>query len=435
MTKKLLDDCFLHDADRMRHEDAVSLLKDRLQPVAATQTVELTQAMGRILAEPLTAPRDIPAHNNAAVDGYAFADQDYDRERGAAFAVAARAAAGHPVRDPVPKGTAVRIFTGAEMPAGLDSVVMQEDCETEERPDGRWVRVPPGLKRGANRRLAGEDVRADTVILDRGRRLRPQDIASAAAAGAGSLRCYKRLTVGLFSSGDEVIRAGEPFTAGQVYDANNPMLQALIALTGAEALDLGVLPDDASVVTDKLGAAAARHHVLITSGGASRGEEDHVVKTLDALGKLHMWQIAVKPGRPMSFGQIGDCVFAGLPGNPVAVFVCFLLYIYPMLVRLGGGDWQEPRRFSVKAGFSLPKKKTGRREFLRGMLAADGEGRVAVDKFPSEGSGLISSLTASDGLIEIGEDVTAIGKGDDVDFIPFSEFGILGKGSSIIPSG
>lgn len=426
MTKKLLDDCFLHDAERMRHEDAVNLLRTRLAPVAGTETVSLAQAAGRFLAEPIVAPHDIPAHTNAAVDGYAFAYGDYDRDQGTAFRLSARAAAGHPVTETVPPETAIRIFTGAQIPAGLDTVVMQEDCETEERADGRWVKVPAGLKPAANCRLAGEDVKAGTVVLGNGKRLRPQDLATGASAGAASLLCYERLSVGLVSTGDEIIQPGETLSPGQVYDANAPMLQALIGLSGAVAHNLGVLPDDASIVAEKLKAAAAEHQVLITSGGASRGEEDHVVKTLDTLGKLHMWQIAVKPGRPMAFGQIADCAFVGLPGNPVAVFVCFLLYVYPMLLRLGGGDWLEPRRFAVKSAFSIPSKKPGRREFLRGTLTTNTAGETVVTKYPSEGSGLISSLRASDGLIEIGEDVTAIAEGDLVDFIPYSEFGIVG---------
>ena len=429
MTKKLLDDCFLHDADRLRHEDAIKLLRSRLAPVAKTETVPLNQTAGRILAEPLTAPRDIPAHTNSAVDGYAFSHSDYDRDQGSEFRVSARAAAGHPVVESVPPNTAVRIFTGAEMPAGLDTIVMQEDCESEEKSDGEWIRVPGGLKPSANCRLAGEDVVAGAMVLDKSQRLRPQDVATAASAGAASLLCYKPLIVGLFSTGDEIIRPGEPLSVGQVYDANAPMLQALVALSGAETVDLGVLSDDRAIVTEKLKEAAGKYDVLLTSGGASRGEEDYVVKALDELGKLHMWQIAVKPGRPISFGQIGNCAFAGLPGNPVAVFVCFLLYIYPMLVRLGGGNWVEPQRYPVKANFDMPSKKPGRREFLRGTLSTTAGGEVAVSKYASEGSGLISSLRASDGLVEIGEDVTAIAEGDAVAFIPFSEFGILGRGA------
>ena len=184
------------------------------------------------------------------------------------------------------------------------------------------------------------------------------------------------------------------------------------------------MADEVDVVEHALGDAASRFDVVITSGGASRGEEDHIVNAMDRLGQLHIWQIAIKPGRPMAFGQIGDCVVLGLPGNPVAVFVCFLLYVRPVLVRLGGGDWPEPVRYPLQAAFSVPRKKTGRREFWRGFLTAGDDGTVAVEKFARDGSGLISSLRAADGLIEVGEDETQVKQGQQVFFIPFSQFGI-----------
>jgi len=289
------------------------------------------------------------------------------------------------------------------------------------------VRIPPGLKPGANCRLAGEDAEAGTTLLEAGGRLRPQDVAAAASTGLARLRCYAPLRVAVFSTGDEVVRAGEPLEAGQVYDANAPMLHGLIAATGAECIDLGVLPDDAATVERRLAEAAGRYDALITSGGASRGDEDHVVNAVDTLGALHMWQIAVKPGRPMAFGQIGDCVFLGLPGNPVAVFVCFLLYVRPVLVRLSGGHWPEPARFPVQAAFSVPKKKTGRREFWRAFLTRDSDGQLAVEKFARDGSGLISGLCAADGLVEVPEEATEVREGQQVAFIPFTEFGI-GRG-------
>jgi molybdopterin molybdotransferase len=201
------------------------------------------------------------------------------------------------------------------------------------------------------------------------------------------------------------------------------MLASLVTSAGAVATDLGVLPDDLSQVKARLADAARKFDVIITSGGASRGDEDHLVAALDALGKRHLWQLAIKPGRPMSFGQIGDCVVLGLPGNPVAVLVCFLLYAWPLLRRMGGGDWREPRRFPLPALFAFPSRKVGRREFWRGLLKETPKG-LAVDKFARDGSGLISGLREADGLIDIPEDVVEVKPGDQVAFIPFSEFGI-----------
>jgi molybdopterin molybdotransferase len=426
MTSKLIDDCFVHDRKRLRHGEALAILKQRIKPVAGTETVPLAEVAGRILAEPAVAPRPVPAHTNAAVDGYSFAAADYDANAGTELPVDGRAAAGHGLeRAPAP-GTAARIFTGAVMPSGHDTVVMQEDVEAKAVAGRTVVSIPAGLKRGANVRRAGEDVQAGETLLRAGAMLRPQDLAALASIGMAQVRCFARLRVAIVSTGDEVVRPGAALGEGQVYDANAPMLAALIASAGARPTDLGVLPDNRDEVKRRLAAAAERYDAAILSGGASRGEEDHVVAALDALGKRHLWQLAIKPGRPMSFGQIGDCVVLGLPGNPVAVFVCFLLYVWPLLRRMGGADWPEPRRYRLPALFAFPGRKPGRREFWRGSLEETPHG-LAVDKFPRDGSGLISGLRAADGLIDIPEDVGDVQPGDRVAFIPFAEFGIVGS--------
>jgi molybdopterin molybdotransferase len=425
-TNKLLDDCFAHDKTRMRHDEALRILKQRIAPVANTEPVKLSEAAGRILSETATASHPIPAHTNAAVDGFSFAAADYDAGAGTELPVDGRAAAGHQLaRKPAP-ATAARIFTGAVMPEGHDTVVMQEDVRFGTIEGRAVVAIPAGLKPGANVRKAGEDVRAGEVLLQAGAVLRPQDLAALASIGAGDVQCFAHLRVGIVSTGDEVVRAGAKLAAGQVYDANAPMLFALIASAGATPVDLGVFPDNLDEVKTRLAQAALQVDVIISSGGASRGEEDHVVTALDALGKRHLWQLAIKPGRPMSFGQIGDCVMLGLPGNPVAVFVCFLLYVWPLLRRMGGARWPEPTRYRLPALFAFPGRKVGRREFWRGMLKETPRG-LAVDKFARDGSGLISGLRAADGLIDIPEDVPEIRPGDSVAFIPFAEFGIVGN--------
>jgi molybdopterin molybdotransferase len=368
----------------------------------------------------------VPAHTNAAVDGYSFAAADYDRAAGSELAVEGRAAAGHPLARKPARRTAARIFTGAVMPEGHDTVVMQEDVATRTADGRTLVAIPAGVKLGANVRKAGEDVKAGETVLEAGAVLRPQDLAALASIGIGTVTCFARLKVAIVSTGDEVVRAGETLAAGQVYDANAPMLAPLVASAGADATDLGVFPDDFAAVRARLAETARAFDVIITSGGASRGEEDHVVSALDALGKRHLWQLAIKPGRPMSFGQIGDCVVVGLPGNPVAVFVCFLLYVWPLLRRMGGAAWPEPRRYKLPALFAFPGRKTGRREFWRGILKETPRG-LGLDKFPRDGSGLISGLRAADGLIDIPEDVTDVQPGDLLAFIPFAEFGIVGR--------
>jgi molybdopterin molybdotransferase len=417
--RKLADDCFVSDRPRLLHAEAIAILQARIARVAEREEVALIEASGRTLAENITTHVPVPMHTNAAVDGYAFAAADYDRASGSTFRVAARITAGRAIAAPVPAQSAVRIFTGAVMPANHDTCAMQEDCIVH----GDHVTIPPGLKPGANVRKAGEDVAAGAHFMSAGDLVRPQDLAALASVGLARVPVFTRLRVGILSSGDEVVRPGETLAHGQVYDANMPMLSALVAATGAKPIDLGVAPDQPETLHATLRQAARTCDVVITSGGASKGEEDHMVAALEALGKRHLWQLAIKPGRPMSFGQIGDCVVLGLPGNPVAVFVCFLLYAFPLLRRMGGAPWFEPVRYTLPAAFAFEGRKSGRREYWRGMFATH-QGSVAVDKFRRDGSGLISGLRAADGFIEIPENHGDVREGDPVTFIPFSCYGI-----------
>lgn len=413
----------------MLHAEALQLLRARISPIAPIEPVPLNEACGRIIAAPVAAPGPVPAHTNSAVDGFAFAYDSYDPAAGATLEVSARAAAGHAVAEPPPPETAVRIFTGAAMPPGFDTVAMQEDCAVIESAPGAVarVRIPGGLKPRANVRRAGEDVGAGEVLFSPGHIVRPQDLAALASLGMDEVMCFARLRLAIVSTGDELIRPGAgELLSGQVYDANAPMLAALAALAGCETEDLGIWPDDPAEVKKRLAGAAGRFDVVLTSGGASRGEEDYMGAALAELGSRHFWQLDIKPGRPMMFGQIGRSVVAGLPGNPVAVFVCFLMYVWPILRSLSGAPWPEPRRLPMKAAFDFPNRKVGRREFWRGMLVETPEG-LAVDKFARDGSGLITGLRVADGLIDIPEDVPEVKRGDVVAFLPFSEFGIISR--------
>lgn len=423
MTLKLADDCFRPDQPRLRHAEAISHLAGAVSPTSGTEEIAVADALGRVLAAPVVAPASVPNHDNAAVDGYAYRSGAVLPVGGVLeFPIDGRAAAGHPLAQAVDSTIAVRILTGAVMPAGLDTVAMQEDVEVTSGNPPR-VRIPVGQKRGANVRRAGEDLQAGTVLIEPGHVLRPQDIAGLASVGLARVSCRRRLRVAVVSTGDEVRRPGSGTLGhGEVWDANQPMLMALLALSGAHATDLGVWPDDRSIVRDRLAAAARDHDVILTSGGASRGEEDHIAACLEAIGRRHFWQIEVKPGRPMMLGQVGDTVTIGLPGNPVAVLVCYLLYVHPLLRRLAGAPWIEPRRYTLPAAFDFTGRKRGRREFWRGILV-DTPAGPAIDKFARDGSGLITGLRAADGLIDIPEDAGDVARGDPVRFIPFTEFG------------
>jgi molybdopterin molybdotransferase len=421
--RKLIDDCFLHDKDRLRHEEAIKILRDRLSPVAEIDEVNLADAAGRIIAENIQAGKPVPSADNSAVDGYAFSASDYEAA-GGFFPITARIQAGDLGHRSLPTGAAARIFTGAIMPENADTIAMQEDCETHEQDGAHFVVIPPGLEPGANMRKAGEDLKPDDDVAVPGDKLNPQQLAAIASTGRNRIEVYKPLRIALLSSGNELKRPGQPAETGEVYDSNHFLLRGLLRSLPVEITDLGILPDNYDVIETTLADTAGGHDLLISTGGASRGEADHVISALDAIGKRHLWQLAVKPGRPMTFGQIANTVFFGLPGNPVACFVCFCLYARPSILKLAGANWHEPKRFPLPANFEIPKKKPNRREFWRGQYEHLANGEVALSKFARDGSGLITGLRETDGLIEVPEAVTSVRRGDYLNFIPWSELGI-----------
>jgi len=312
--------CFAFGGELMRAEEALRILAARVSVIAAPEAIALADACGRILTEDLSAARNVPPHDNAAVDGYAVHFDDLNPAGETLLPVRGRITAGRVATGAVPRGTALRVFTGAALPAGPDTCFMQEDCRIE----GDAVVLPPGIKRGANRREAGEDVKAGAAILRRGQRLRPQDIGLAASVGATHLDVYRNLRVGVFSTGDELREPGVPTPPGAVYDANRYVLLALLGQLGCAVEDFGIVPDRRDAVRNVLALAADRCDAIVTSGGMSTGEEDHVRAAVESLGSIYFWRLAVRPGRPVAFGQVKGVAFTGLPGNPVAMMVTFL---------------------------------------------------------------------------------------------------------------
>lgn len=415
---QLSDDCFAFGGELMRTAEALDLLAERLDVVVGREDVDLRHASGRVLAADIVSGRAVPPHDNAAVDGYAVRFEDLSASGETTLPVAGRIAAGDMSDRAVGSREAIRIFTGAAMPDGADTVLMQEDC----REENETVTIPPGIKLGANRRFAGEDIETGTTILTAGTRLRPQEIGLAASVGIATLPVFKPVRVALFSTGDEVRDVGTELPPGSIYDANRYSVAAALERLGCAVDDLGILPDSYDVVHDTLKAAAAGHDLIMTSGGVSTGEEDHVRAAVAALGRMHFWRLAIRPGRPLALGQIGTVPFIGLPGNPVAVLVTFMLFARPAILRLGGSRDTEPGMYRVKAGFPV-KKKLGRREWLRVRLERDSDGAPVVYKFPRDGAGILTSMVESDGLVELPEELTSLEAGTMVDYLPFSEIG------------
>jgi molybdopterin molybdotransferase len=418
---QLSDDCFAFAGPLLPIEEVERILRERIAPVPETETVPLAAAHGRVLARAMLAPIDLPPFDNSAVDGYAVRAADLLHGGETRLVIGGRITAGRAPPDALAPATAIRIFTGAPMPEGADTVFMQEDVRRE----GEHVVVPPGLKPGSNRRLAGEDVRAGAVALPAGRRLAAQDVALAAAVGLTELPVRRRISVAMLSTGDEIVEPGGPRPAAALFDANRYLLAGLLSRAGALATDLGILPDDPEQLAPALAAAAAEHDLVLTSGGVSTGEADHVRDAVEKIGRLVFWRVAVKPGRPVAMGVIPGAqaghgaAFVGLPGNPVAVFVTFARVVRPLIARLAGEELAPFVPLPVRTTFAYRKRK-GRREYVRVTLRRSADGAIEAVKYPQDGAGVITSLTETDGLIELPDETTSIEPGASVGFLSYA---------------
>lgn len=387
-------------------DDALATLLAQVQPLIQRETLATSAAVGRVLAADLISPVDVPPADNSAMDGYALRAAD----AGQPLPVTQRIPAGS-VPAPLPPGEAARIFTGAHVPPGADTVVMQELTELV----GDKVSVTQPITAGANVRLCGEDVRAGAVVLPAGTRLDAVAVGLAATAGAAELAVTRRPRVALFSTGDELVMPGEPLPPGAIYNSNRFTLRALLEGLGCEVIDLGIVPDRLDATRAALREAASKADVILTSGGVSVGEEDHLRPAVQAEGRLDLWAIAIKPGKPFAYGRVGEAHFIGLPGNPVSSLVTFLVLVRPFLLKLQGAARVIARGYRLAAGFDWPKPDK-RREFLRVRL--DEEGGLAL--FGNQSSGVLTSAFWADGLLDnpAGQ---AFKAGDAVRFIPFAE--------------
>ena len=406
----------------MSLDDALTTLLAHISPLASTESVATLDADGRILAQDVVSSLQVPAFDNASMDGYAVRSADV-QQAGVALTVTQRIPAGH-FGQPLAPGQAARIFTGAPVPSGADAIVMQEQTEPAEQTD--QVRFVAAAQPGQWIRRSGEDVRQGDTVLKRGQKLGPAELGLAASLGLAHLQVMSRPKVALFSTGDELVMPGDVAPAdmppGAIYNSNRFFLRALLHRLGCEVSDLGIVPDRREATVAALKTAADHHDLIVTSGGVSVGEEDHVKPAVQSLGALSLWQIAMKPGKPFAYGHVrretatGLAHFVGLPGNPVSSFMTFLLLVKPLILALQGAEQRAPVRMSLPAHFELPKADK-RREFLRVRRNASG----GLDLFPNQSSGVLTSVVWGDGVVDNPAGQT-IAHGDLVTFWPFAEW-------------
>jgi molybdopterin molybdotransferase len=395
-------------------DQAIDLLLGEARSLAGTETVAIDAGLGRILAEPLASPIAVPPWDNSAMDGYALSSAELG-EGPTRLRVAQRIPAGT-VGQPLAGGTAARIFTGAPVPAGADTVVIQEQCTRE----GDWVLVPTDLKPGANIRRTGEDLEPGATVIAAGTRLRPHHLGLAASVGTTHLHVYRRARVAMFSTGDELIAPGQPLAPGQIYNSNRFMLNGLLQGLGCEIIDLGVVPDSLDATLEALRQGAEAADLILASGGVSVGEEDHVRPAIERLGTLHLWHVAVRPGKPLTFGRVLGTPFIGAAGNPVALFISVLIFMRPFLLRTQGVAGEvRPRGIRARAGFDWSRPDR-RREFARGRWTRGADGEWEIQVHPSRSAAVLSAVAWADGLVEIPEG-RVIRRGDTVDFLSFDE--------------
>lgn len=397
-------------------EQAQAQMLDGVRPVAGVETIPLFESLGRVLAADVVSTVDVPPLDNSAMDGYALRSADLTADPAAVLPVSQRIPAGH-VGQPLQPGTAARIFTGAPVPPGADAVVMQEHCDAGDA--GVAVRQP--VKPGQNIRLRGEDVKLGALVLPLGTAITPAAMGLIASAGLPQVQVRRRLHVALLSSGDELVAPGQPLPPGAIYNSNRYMLRGLIEASGAVCTDFGIVADRLDATRDALRRAADGQDLVLTTGGVSVGEEDHLKAAVRAEGALDLWQVAIKPGKPLAFGRIrgegGETLFVGLPGNPVAAFVTFLLAVRPLLARLSGAPLPPtPHAARLRAEFDWPRPDPKRREFLRARRAASG----GVEIHPNQNSGVLTSVAWAEGLVDLAPG-QVVQRGDPVPFLPYAE--------------
>ena len=406
-----------YDPDALRVDVARRFIAQLLPRPTVQERVGLRAALGRVLAEDITSPVNVPAHDNAAMDGYALRGSDLNAHGDTRLILAGTSLAGsRPVAGELAAGQCQRIMTGALMPPGLDTVLPQEFVHV----DGTHIVIPPGvLKPGANRRCAGEDLARGALALTAGRVLQPADLGVLTSLGFAEVRVWRKLRVALMSTGDELRMVGEPLPPGCVYDSNRTTMWAMLTRLGVEVIDFGIVRDDPAALRAALSQAATEADAILTSGGVSVGEADHTKRVMAELGEMLFWKLAMRPGRPMAVGRIGACLLFGLPGNPVAVMVNFYAFVRDALLVMSGAS-TPPLPMLRAASNRRLSKKPGRTEFMRGIVTRAAAGEWQLDVPVNQGSGVLSSMSRANGLVVLGHDQGDVAAGEFVDVLPFA---------------
>jgi len=413
----MIDACSQESRPLLSIDDALGRIKTAVNPVNGTEKAALKNALGRVLAESVHSPINIPHDRNAAMDGYAFASRDMADGQAFTLALAGTSWAGRPFQGRLQAGQCVRIFTGAVVPEQADSVIMQEHVQVQEQ----TVHFPADTRALQNVRKIGEDVKQGECLIAQPKKLTAVDLGLLASAGIDEVTVKRQLKIAHFSTGDELTSLGRPLEPGKIYDSNRAMLGGLLSDPGYSVVDLGVIPDNKQLLEDRFIEASLSYDVIITTGGASVGEADYVKEILQSCGEVNFWKIAIKPGKPLAFGSIGGCYFFGLPGNPVAVVVTFQQIVAPALRRLSGAPPAKPLRFTATCTSTL-KKSPGRREYQRGILSQDEHGEFFVASAGHQGSHILSSMSQSGCYIVLPAECNGVQAGERVTVEPFCLF-------------
>lgn len=406
--------CGGHHSRALSLEAALETILTSISAVSGTEEVSPMEALGRVLAEDIRASCNVPGHTNSAMDGFAFRHEDCASSGTSSLRIAGDSFAGHPYSGSLEAGECVRIMTGAVVPDGADTVVMQEDVTQGEG----IVELSDVPRKGANVRLAGEDIRSGQTVLSTGRMLRPADLGMIASMGIASFKVRRRVRAAYFSTGDELRPVGEHLSNGQIHDSNRYTLHGMLCQAGMDTYDLGIVKDDPAALREAFRKASENADVVITSGGVSVGEADYVTDMLSEAGNVSFWQIAMKPGRPLVYGRLGNAVFFGLPGNPVSVMATFMQVVRPALRVMSGAPYEEPLRLNARTEHAI-KKKPGRMEFQRGILRRDESGELNVRTTGHQGSGILKSMSEANCFIVLPQESGTVEAGQWVLVEPF----------------